>query len=287
MDRRVLQLLDLLKISPRSIESVTGGDINDSFRITDEEGRIYFFKINRKGSPKEIITTEAEGLTRMKDFGVRFIPQDLRLAKSDTDAGLLMPFYEYQEPDDRAWVDFFESLARMHLISAEYFGGPDNFIGSLPQINTPRNNWPNFYYDHRLLPQLEQAAQKQYFTNDEQENWSLLYQVIADRCPVEKPSLIHGDLWNGNILSTTEGILLIDPCPHFGHREMDLGMMTLFSGFPVESYIRYYNAIYPLAPNWEDRMEIYQLYYLLVHLNLFGTAYLPGVKRIIRQLTEE
>src|SRR5690625_4043790 len=195
-----------------------------------------------------------------------------------------MPFYESRSPDAAAWIDFFEALAQMHLISAEHFGGQDNFIGSIPQDNTHRNNWANFYYDHRLLPQLEQAVEKGYFTKDEQEIWPLLFHGIASICPVEKPSLIHGDLWNGNMISTSRGILLIDPCPHFAHREMDLGMMTLFSGFPVESYIRYYNAVYPLTPQWEDRMEVYQLYYLLVHLDLFGTAYLPGVQRINRRL---
>lgn len=286
MDQRMVRLLDLLNIRAVSARPVPGGDINDSFRITDEEGNIYFLKINREESPKEIITAEAEGLDMMKELGVKIIPQNYRSASTPEEAGLLMPFYESRSPDAEAWIGFFEALARMHLITSEYFGGRDNFIGSLPQVNTHRNNWANFYRDHRLQPQLEKAGRAGYFTKKEQKEWPRLHQVIAALCPVEKPSLIHGDLWNGNILSTAEGILLIDPCPYFGHREMDLGMMSLFSGFPVESYIRYYNAVYPLAPKWEDRMEVYQLYYLLVHLNLFGTAYLPGVKRIIRQLTE-
>src|SRR5690625_7853702 len=94
MDQRALHILGLLDISPRSIEPVTGGDINDSFRVTDEKWNIYFLKINREGSPQEIITTEAEGLDMMKELGVEIIPQNYQSACTTNTTGLLRPFYE-------------------------------------------------------------------------------------------------------------------------------------------------------------------------------------------------
>lgn len=280
---RLNNLLRLLGISVRELAPVSGGDINESYRVTSADGIDYFVKINPPGSDKKVITTEAQGLDLLKENGVRFIPEDYRCAENENAACLVMPFYPMQPPSDKDWRIFFENLATMHLISAEYFGGRDNYIGRLPQVNTSRNNWINFYWDCRLKPQLELAAGKGYFSREEQGQWHELRAALAEICPIEKPALIHGDLWNGNILSTARGILLIDPCPCFGHREMDLGMMTLFSGFPVDRHIEAYQAVFPLQKGWRERLEVYQLYYLLAHLNMFGTAYLPGVQRIIRE----
>src|SRR5699024_8428630 len=183
MDQRIVRLLDSLNIQAVSARPVTGGDINDSFRITDEKGNIYFLKINREGNPKEIITAEAEGLDMMKKLGVEIIPQNYRSASTAEEAGLLMPFYESRPPDAEAWIGFFEALARMHLITAEYFGGRDNFSGPLPQDNTHRNNWANFYRAHPLQPQLEKAGRAGYSTKEEQNQCPRLHQVIAALCP--------------------------------------------------------------------------------------------------------
>lgn len=273
----------MLDISVQDLAPVSGGDINESYKVVSAEGIDYFVKINPPDTDKKVITTEVQGLDLLKENGVRFIPEDYRYAADEDTACLVMPFYPTQSPSDGDWHVFFENLATMHLISAEYFGGRDNYIGRLPQLNTPRNNWINFYWDCRLKPQLELAAEKGYFSREEQAQWPKLRAALAEICPVEKPSLIHGDLWNGNILPAVRGILLIDPCPCFGHREMDLGMMTLFSGFPVDRFIEVYQAVFPLQEGWRERSEAYQLYYLLAHLNMFGTAYLPGVQRIIRE----
>lgn len=284
---RLKHLLDLGAIVATEIIPLSGGDINDSFRIITEDGEDCFIKMNRSGAPKEIITTEAQGLKLMQAKGVSMIPSPVRLIQNSTDAGLVMAYYPTQETTDADWNRFFEQLAFMHQISEEQFGGSDNFIGELPQSNEHRNNWVPFYSNNRLLPQLTLAHSNGYLSDSDRNEGEVLMDRLANWMPVERPALIHGDLWNGNILPTSQGILLIDPCPHFGHREMDFAMMSLFSGFPVKKHLRTYENIYPLEDGLFDRIELYQLYYLLVHLNLFGTAYLPGVQRIIRKFSGE
>ncbi len=111
------------------------------------------------------------------------------------------------------------------------------------------------------------------------------YKNISEEIPQEPPALLHGDLWSGNYITNEEGLpCLIDPAVCYGPREMDLGMMKLFGGFPEEVF-REYNASFPLQPGWEERIPLWQLYYLLVHLNIFGSSYLPQVKNIIKRFS--
>lgn len=286
MNPRLWSLLDVLEIPADRITPVHGGDINDSFRLSGNGNRAWFVKVNKSGQPKDIITTEFHGLEMMRSRGVKIIPSDIRHAENARDACLVMPFYEKTvRVTDSDWVEFFQSLARMHLISQEVFGGTDNFIGSLRQVNSTRNNWVPFYRDNRLLPQWYMAREDGWLTSRDTEDWERLLGNLPELMPIERPALIHGDLWSGNVLPTDKGILLIDPCPYFGHREMDLAMMRLFSGIPVESFQSVYENIYPLEPGWTERIEIYQLYYLMVHLNLFGKSYLPAVRRIIQRFS--
>ena len=285
MNNRLATLLNSLGMQPRSIHSVSGGDINDSYHITCQSGKGYFVKINRPGEPKDIIKTEAQGLEMMKKAGVHILPDTIRWAENKNDACLILPFYKTKKASVKEWEHFFRQLASMHQISNEVFGGPDNYIGFLPQENSNFNNWIPFYRENRLLPQLRLAYQKGYIKSQYEKKWSHLFDNLPEIMPVERPALIHGDLWGGNIISTESGVILIDPCPHYGHREMDLGMMMLFSGIPLQQYINSYEEVYPLEKGLWDRIEIYQLYYLLVHLNMFGTAYLPGVQRILKKFS--
>lgn len=286
MDERLRPLLKSLEITPARVHTVGGGDINDSYRIETSRGQEYFVKINRFDQSKMIIVTEARGLEMMKQAGVDIIPEDVRWAENANDACLVMPYYTRSPyPGEVEWARFFEQLAHMHRITHEFFGGEDNYIGLLPQDNSPRNNWVPFFRENRLEPQLKLAKDDGYFTSRDVRSWDGLFKNLPRIMPIERPALIHGDLWSGNVLSTGKKILLIDPCPHYGHREMDLGMMELFSGIPVQGYLPVYHEIYPLKEDLSDRIELYQLYYLLVHLNLFGAAYLPGVQRIIKKFS--
>lgn len=287
MHHRLTLLLESLNLQPVKIGGVAGGDINDSFRIGVRDRGDLFVKINSPHRSKEIITAEFHGLHLMRKAGVKCLPSDFRYAENETDACLVMPYYEpVDSMASTNWARFFKNLARMHLVSNEVFGGRDNFIGTLPQVNTPRNNWVPFYRDNRLQPQFRMAADAGYLTVDDMRMADRLIEKLSDLMPIERPSLVHGDLWSGNILGTkSHGLLMIDPCPHYGHREIDFAMMELFSGVPVRKHLPHYEEVYPFVRGLYERLEIYQLYYLLVHLNMFGTAYLPGVQRIIRNFS--
>ena len=282
MHERLVLLLGSMDINPLSISPVSGGDINDGYRVSTERGQDFFVKINRKSRSKSIITAEAKGLEMMKASGVENIPANFRIAENETDACLVMPYFVSSNPPSSSdWVVFFENLARMHLISNETFGGHDNYIGLLPQVNSMRNNWVPFFRENRLIPQIERALDVGYLSMEDEKSWIRLAQNLSNLMPIERPALVHGDLWSGNILRADEGVLMIDPCPYYGHREMDFAMMELFSGVPVREHLTAYENLYPLEKRLPERLEIYQLYYLLVHLNMFGTAYLPAVRRII------
>ena len=126
------------------------------------------------------------------------------------------------------------------------------------------------------MPQFNLAKEKGY----EFKNLQAFYKKVRGIIPNEKPSLIHGDLWSGNYLKTDRGFALIDPAVAYSLREMDLAMMKLFGGFPKEAFAAY-EANFSLAKAYTSRIELFQLYYLLVHLNLFGSGYLAGVRRCI------
>lgn len=284
MYERLLTLLQFDDIHPTQIQKVSGGDINDSYQVQTQDGTWLFVKINFPNQPIDILVAESDGLEMMGKAGIINIPSDVNLRIHQSDAALIMPFYNPgNTPQPSEWMVFFENLGRMHLLTNEYFGGRDNFIGTLPQINRPRNNWIPFFRENRLQPHFTQAMDNGYLDHHDLGQFDRLLARLPEYIPVERPALVHGDLWSGNILPTaTKGILMIDPCPYYGHREMDFAMMTLFSGVPVNKYLPLYEAIYSLTPGLMNRIEIYQLYYLLTHLNMFGVAYLPGIRRILR-----
>jgi fructosamine-3-kinase len=136
-----------------------------------------------------------------------------------------------------------------------------------------------FYISQRLEPQLKLAFEGGFKFG----NLKGFFKNISEEIPEESPSLIHGDLWSGNFLVAHNGDpALIDPAVAFAPREMDLAMMKLFGGFSEEVFMTY-NSIFPLCEGWKERTAIWQLYYLLVHLNLFGSGYWSQVKFILKR----
>ncbi|MCL4127062.1 UNVERIFIED_CONTAM: hypothetical protein GTU68_010994 [Idotea baltica] len=177
-------------------------------------------------------------------------------------------------------------LAKLHRSTDPDFGWKhDNYIGSLPQKNTTHTQWSDFFIEERIQPQLRRAINGGKVDKHIHSGFEKLFQQVEKLFPKEPPSFIHGDLWGGNLLTDTNGApVLIDPAVYYGHREMELAFMTLFDSQPPQFY-EAYESIYPLDSGWMDRIEICNLYPLLVHVNLFGGGYIESVLHILRRFT--
>ena len=195
-----------------------------------------------------------------------------------------MEFIRFKSPSQKEMGNLGHQLAAMHKTSVgESFGWKqNNFIGSLPQSNKMNVSWVDFYVQERLLPQLKMARDKNLLNSNEIPSVEKLMKNCEAFFPVVKPSLLHGDLWNGNYLIREDGIpFLIDPAVYIGHHEVDLAMTHLFGGFSPAFYSAYAEHI-PKESFQKERNDIYQLYYLLVHLNLFGRSYYSAVKQVLK-----
>jgi fructosamine-3-kinase len=257
---------------------VGGGDINDAFRVDLPDGRRVFVKTNERADAA-MFAREAEGLAWLQEPGALRIPRVLAV-------GATFLALEHVERGAKA-RDFDERLGRglalMHRAGADGFGWrEDNFIGTLPQDNTREDDWPTFYARRRLAPQLERAVRSGRASAAMQRGFARLFARLPERLgPAEPPSRLHGDLWSGNCFVGEDGApVLIDPAVYGGHREIDLAMMQLFGGFSERTFAAYDEA-FPLASGWEERVPLYQLYPLMVHVNLFGGSYVSSVERVL------
>lgn len=235
-------------------------------------------KLNKTAAFPEMFNTEAKGLKLLKSSNSFRIPNVIAIGEIGKTSYLLMEYISENNPNSNFWETFAQNLSKMHQNTQDHFGlDHDNYIGSLPQQNSYCRNASEFYISQRLEPQFKTAIDNGfYFRNLEQ-----CLKNIYGKIPNEPPALIHGDLWSGNYLVSENGNpVLIDPAAAFASREMDLAMMRLFGGFPEKVFVCYH-SFFPLKDGWESRVQLWQLYYLLVHLNLFGSGYLTSVKSIV------
>lgn len=262
-----------------AIKPLSGGDINEVCLIQTNQQTIVT-KLNSASKFSGMFEAEAKGLLLLKHSNTFTIPDTIHFGEFDDIAFLILEYIDSGKQADDFWEVFGEQLAILHQQNESYFGfEDDNYIGSLSQYNTISDSAYEFYVTQRLEPQFELARQNGFLFSD----LDRFYKVIKDEIPDEKPSLIHGDLWSGNFMTDTQGYpCLIDPAVAYASREMDMGMMHLFDGFNSRVF-DVYNEVFPLVDNWKDRLSIWQLYYLLVHLNLFGSSYYNKVKSIVNR----
>lgn len=269
-------------VSLRSASLIAAGNHNQGIRLSSSEGD-FFLKINFDHE-RDILQKEAEGLDMLRKATFLKVPQVFGAGRIGDYNYLLSEFI----PSGRYQLDYWENLglglAHLHLSSASSFGlESDNFIATLHQRNREEDTWIDFFIEQRLEPLLGKAYFDRLIPLDFLKEFQTIYPSIEGIFPKEKPALVHGDLWSGNVISTKDGQpCLIDPAVYYGHREMDLAFSRLFGGFDSKFY-EAYESVLPLEPGFETRMGIYNLYPLLVHLNLFGSAYLPGIERIIKR----
>ena len=266
-----------------TIKRLTGGDINVVFAFDSGEGRICV-KVNNPISFPGMFETEKKGLELLgkhSQFTIPFVQQVVTVGEISL---LFMEYIESAPPSSGFWEDFGRKLAHLHSHSADQFGlSHSNYIGSLAQINELKNDWPSFYAECRILPMLKLARANQRMSEHQIKRMENLLNRTSELMTQEAPALIHGDLWSGNYHVDSNGApSLIDPSVAYSHREMDIAMMHLFGGFSSSLYDSYHE-VYPLVEGWRDRIELFQLYPLMVHVNLFGSSYVPQVMRIVER----
>ncbi|NPA46449.1 MAG: fructosamine kinase family protein [Chlorobi bacterium] len=262
---------------------VYGGDINSSYRIKTNLGD-YFVKINDNDIYPHMFEKEARGLQLLRSTGNVHVPETIDKGVIGHTAFLVLEFIEKGEKPAGFWEQFGSEIAGMHRQTQRYYGlDEDNYIGSLLQINKQDSSWVNFFIQNRLRYQLKLATNKGIVSGNILEKFERLFDMLHGLFPIEFPHLIHGDLWSGNFLCSREGHpYIFDPAVYYGNREMDLAMTRLFGGFDQAFYDAYLEA-FPLQPDWEERLPVYQLYPLLVHLNLFGISYLEPIMTILNR----
>jgi fructosamine-3-kinase len=265
-----------------SSHGVGGGCINNGARLVTSSGTSFFLKSNSR-APKNMFAREVDGLKALS------VPDGPRVPEPYLHANdfLLM---EDLAPGKKAgdyWQNFGQQMAALHNHTNPQFGfDADNYIGSTPQPNPWTENGFDFFAEHRLGFQAELAAKTGLFSRHEAEQVVSLAGRLPELVPEQPASLVHGDLWSGNAIIDQHGApAIIDPAAHYGWAEADLAMTTLFGSFPGEFYSAYHEAR-PLPEGWRERFELYNLYHLLNHLNLFGRGYYGQVIRIVRLFTE-
>jgi fructosamine-3-kinase len=264
------------------VRPVTGGDVNQAYRLELDRGERVFVKTHPH-PPSGFYEAEADGLALLRDTGAIRVPHVL--AVGDATSPFLALEWIEAAPRGAGFEEAFgRALATMHGVTLGSYGHTrDNFIGPLPQTNAPMDAWPSFYRDRRLVPAIAHAAPGL----DHEARRALddvLDRVERLAATDEPPSVVHGDLWAGNVMADEAGApCLVDPAAYGGHREIDLAMLMLF-GAPSERFFSAYDEVMAREPGFDARVPLYQLYFLLVHVALFGAGYLSSVKRALGDL---
>ena len=270
------KLEDILESKIISSQLTSGGCINETSVLLLEDRREIFLKINAS-PPKNFFKAEAKGLVTLRNAEVIKVPEVFAV----DDDFLLLEFLAHGKLDQ---AQFARQLAALHQIKSDYFGfEEDNFIGLSPQINSRASSWGDFFVDYRLLPQAKWANEKRLLKLDDRltETLELMREELNSHSP--SPSLLHGDLWSGNVFYSSEGPALIDPATYYGDPEADVAFTEMFGGFTRDFYDTY-NSIIPPKPGHIRRKEFYNLYHLLNHANLFGGSYVKKVKSRLQRI---
>lgn len=267
----------------RCATPVGGGDINQAYRLEGADGSLYFLKLNAARHHAMFIA-EAAGLQAIAATQTLRVPQVIAHGAAEASSFLVLEHLQLGGRGE-AWR-LGEQLAAMHRHGADRFGfAQDNYLGSTPQPNGWTDDWLDFWHEQRLGHQLRLAAQNGYGGELQR-----LGKQLQDKLPdlfvghSPRPALLHGDLWDGNHGFLADGMpTIFDPAAYYGDRECDLAMTELFGGYPAAFYAGY-QAAYPLDAGYAQRRELYNLYHILNHANLFGGGYVRQAEGMISAL---
>ena len=268
----------------RSQRAVGGGCINRA-TILDDGRRRYFVKLN-DAARLSMFEAEAEGLKEIARTRSVRVPEPLCWGTANGQAFIVLEYLDLTGAGSLALENLGRQLAQMHRATHDSFGWRmNNTIGSTPQINTPAPDWLGFWRQHRLGYQLSLAARNgRHLAGKGERLIADLDQFFRNYHPV--PSLLHGDLWGGNVGAMGQQPVVFDPAVYYGDREADIAMTELFGGFSARFYQAYQDA-WPLDPGYKIRRTLYNLYHILNHFNLFGGGYGSQAERMIESLLAE
>lgn len=277
MDKSYLENLVGKEIS--GVYSLGGGSIGTSYKIESLEGQQYFIK--KYEGNDNIVECEVHGLQELEKASVIKIPNIIAYNNN----WIVLEFISRGKQNNEFWERFGREFAKLHKFRSKLFGFyEDNYIGATRQINNQQKNWVEFYFLQRLKYQITLAEKKRLVDSEFLRIFGKLENKIADIIGEHEvfPSLLHGDLWSGNFLIGEKGEpVLIDPAAYYGDREADLAMTKLFGGFNDRFYASY-NEEFPLEDGHDYREDIYKLYHVLNHLNMFGSSYYAQALALIK-----
>jgi protein-ribulosamine 3-kinase len=254
-----------------AVEKLPGGGVLDCYWVSI--GGAQRFLKTGPGRYAEVLAAEAEGLAALRGAGAR-APEAFACGRVGATAYLLLEHLELHTAGDFAALG--RMLAKLHRTTGPRFGWErDNFIGPTPQANGWCEDWQEFFVERRLRPQLELAR-----ANGFSVEMPSLSSLEGHK---PRPSMLHGDLWSGNAGFHEGEPVIFDPAAYYGDREADLAMTELFGGFPPAFYSSYEQA-FPVEKGYSSRKNLYNLYHLLNHLNIFGGSYLEQVNATLRLL---
>jgi fructosamine-3-kinase len=263
----------------KTLAAVSGGCICQAFIVDTQKGKRRFAKTLLDG-PDNLFIAEAFSLNTLAPTHTVATPTVIAANAS----GLLLEYLEPTPPANNYWERLGEQLAMLHQQPQASFGfEQNNYCGETPQPNPLDSDGFHFFVEHRLTFQMHLANEKNLLSVSDNQQLEQLCAQLGNWLPNESPSLLHGDLWTGNIHSGSDGQpYVIDPASYYGWRETDIAMTQLFDGFDSRFYESYHYHL-PLQPDWKQRMDLYNLYPLLNHLNLFGSSYLPQIRQILNR----
>ena len=275
-----------LGATPAELRAIAGGDINQAFRVDLADRQSVFVK-HRPDAPAGMFTAEARGLDWLRVDGGPRIPEVVAV-RDEPPRFLALEWIERGSPAADHDEALGRALAALHGAGAASFGlEHDNFVASIPQPNAPAATWPEFYAARRLEPLVRRSASAGRLPPEIVARFARLTGRLDDLCgPAEPPARLHGDLWGGNAIVDAQGSpVLVDPAVYGGHREVDLAMMRLFGGFSPRVF-HAYEEVFPLAAGHEERVGLWQLWPLLVHVVLFGGSYAGSLKRTLARYVD-